>query len=278
MAHRGGARRNGLLHAMIALIGALGVLFMVAMGDQDFGPQGAFGPVPTCSAAAAVDGTAPQAWCTVTDARVIEVDRDESGEVTALLVGPASQLGKPVDDAATADAWFGTAQPALDGIAVGDPIGFVGSGAWAPDPGDFDFGLDTVTWQGRVVAVDCEDGCATPQAERVADLAGLGAALAWPVFFGLWALWIRVRRVLPGLRWALPALAACWLAGMTGYLADEQGTENLTPASLIWLAVVLAAVLTTGYGIRSAVKARSRPAAVLSGVTSPTFRGSLPGS
>ncbi|MBR7838636.1 hypothetical protein KDL01_35540 [Actinospica durhamensis] len=278
LTHRGGARRNGLLHAMIALFGMLGVLFMVAAGHEDFGPQGAFGPVPACSATAAIDGTAPQSWCTVTDARVLKVDRDGSGGVTDLLIGPASQLGEPIADATTVDAWFGAAQPAFDDIAVGDPIGAVGSGQWEGDgSGDFDFSLVTVTWQGKVVPVDCGADCATPQAQRMADLSGLGASIVWPVFFGLWALRIRLRRAAPGLRWVLPSLAACWLAGLVGYIGDDQTVENLTPAAVGWVALVLAAVLTLGYGIRSAIKARTS-STVLSGVTPPTLRGSLPGS
>lgn len=270
LAYRGGARRNGLLHLAIALFGVIGILFMIAQGRQDFGPQGASGSPGACSAAAAAAGTAGHTYCAVADAKVIEVYRDGRGGVTGLLVGDAAQVGRPMNEPDPLAAEFPRVQPALSDVKVGDSIGFVGVGDWTNDPDDYGLGLATVTWHGKVLAATaCVADCATPESERMSDLAGLGASIVWPVFFGLWALWLwlrlrprpRLRWTLRTLRWLLPTPAAFWVTGVIAFVADGYSAESITPASAIYLAAVMAVVFTIAYGILTVVVTRSRPAA-----------------
>lgn len=253
LAYRGGMRRRGVPQAIIGLFGLLGVLFMLYFGESGFGPDGAFGPPGPCSAAATVTGTASHMWCAVTDAKVVEVDRDAQGGVTELYIGSAAP-----GSTATADAQFAGAQPAFHDMAVGDPIGFLGAGDWANDAVDFDYGVESVTWHGHTVTTSCTRGCTTAEGDREAALSGLAAALAWPAFFGLWALGRAKHRTLRFVRRVLPGLAACWFVGLIGFVVNDENQQVLTSASLAGLALIAAAIFTAGYSARGVLFPRMR--------------------
>ena len=249
LGYRGGIARNGVLLLALAVFGLLGVLLMSLSTRADFGSFSLAGAPGVCTAAASDDGSAAHSWCSVTDARVHEIDHEQGGGLI-LWLGPA-QFSQQDPETDAEEVEFAATVPALSALRVGDPIDYLAQSG---------VGIASVTVQGTTVAADTQDGGAldgTVGGQRTADDSGLIGAVCWPLFFGVWAACQRWPRKLAFARWALPVLAAAWLAGVIGFCEDHGTEPTLTPGGIVRLGLVFAVIATVCY--TGAVALRTRP-------------------
>ncbi|HET9172166.1 MAG TPA: hypothetical protein VFN97_22250 [Actinospica sp.] len=246
LAYSGGARRNGALLAMIAALGLLGLLVMGVSVRNEFGSLSpAFTPQP-CSASAAGFGDADHEWCSV-DGYVREIDHPSAGRLT-LWLGDAPTTGQDAQSGAL-PADFATVAPALNSLHVGDRVHYIAESGMS---------VESVSFAGQTFAARdwtlAPEG--TPAGQQLADRAGSIAALCWLLFFGLWAADQRCPGRLRRARWALPVLAALWLAGMSGYATYGSAIPAPAPHRFVERAAVLCAVAVAVYAV--ALTARRR--------------------
>jgi hypothetical protein len=254
LGYRGGMLRNGLLVAAIGVFGLLGVLVMFAGARSEFGPSGLAGVPGSCTAAAAAAGTAPHSWCTVTDGYVRAIDHKPAGGLT-LWLGPRPSSGRDPRSGAVQRADFDNVVPALSSVRVGDSVAYVA---------DNGLGVSSVTVRGVEVSTDTGSGAVegTPAGQRVAEVSGFVGAVCWPLFFGVWAAGQRWPRRLGPARWALPAIAAVWLAGVVGFGLNDQADPVFPPWGIARLGIFFAVFGTACYAGVILLRSRLRAARV----------------
>jgi hypothetical protein len=231
----GGLRRARIPSMVFAIIGIIGCCGAIHAFARDQPTYSAYRNAQPCTAIAAAAGTAPHAWCIVSDGVVQNGVDNASGDVTALVLGPqlsSSPDGSPmVGSQSSQEAVFRDPQPRFDGDENASGVTYTvenGSSYVA-----------TVSWTGQTFqTVD------SPVPQEASDLASVAAASAWML---LWLLVIASRyrhsrrpRVIRAVKLTL---FAAFIAGAATCVRVQPGSMGVGLSWTVGLGLILAAGL-----------------------------------
>jgi hypothetical protein len=237
----GGLRRARIPSMVFAVVGIIGCCGAIHAFVRDQPTYSAYRNAQPCTAAAAMAGTAPHAWCIVSDGVIQNTVNSPGGDATALVLGP--QLSPSLDGTPEPgsqpwqEAVFRDPQPRFDGDENAGGVTYTvenGSSYVA-----------TVSWTGQTFqTVD------SPVPQRVYDTGSIAAALAWTL---LWLLVVASRyrssrrpRIVRAVKLTL---FAAFFAGVATCVRVQPGSMGV---GLVW-ALSLGLILAAGLNVLDAL-------------------------